>query len=189
MLDIKQIRENFESIVEKLYSRNIRGKYLRILQDILKLDQQQREIEGTRTLLSARSNEIGKLVGQKSRQEGNSEEIEALKIEGQTLKNQISELDPQEKEVKTQLRNLLLQLPNLPSDSSPIGEDERDNREIRRWGDEYLPTNVDLLPHWEIGEKLGILDTKKAVKVAQSRFASLIGAGAALERALINFML
>jgi len=189
VLDIKQIRENFESIVEKLYSRNIRGKYLRILQDILKLDQQQREIEGTRTLLSARSNEIGKLVGQKSRQEGNSEEIEALKIEGQTLKNQISELDPQEKEVKTQLRNLLLQLPNLPSDSTPIGEDERDNREIRRWGDEYLPTNVDIVPHWEIGEKLGILDTKKAVKVAQSRFVSLMGAGAALERALINFML
>ena len=189
MLDIKQIRDNLSLIEEKLNNRNSMAEYGETLQTILKLDQQQRELEVTRTQLNARSNEIGKLVGQKSRQEGNSEEVAALKIEGQEIKNQVSELDPQEKEIKTQLRNLLLQLPNLPSDSTPIGKDERENVEIRRWGDEYLPTNVNILPHWEIGEKLGILDTKKAVKVAQSRFVSLMGAGAALERALINFML
>jgi seryl-tRNA synthetase len=189
MLDIKQIRDNLNLIEEKLNNRNSTAEYGQTLQTILKLDQQQRELEVTRTQLNARSNEIGKLVGQKSRQEGNSEEVAALKIEGQNIKNQVSELDPQEKEIRTQIRNLLLQLPNLPSDSTPIGKDERENVEIRRWGDEYLPTNVDILPHWEIGEKLGILDTKKAVKVAQSRFVSLMGAGAALERALINFML
>ena len=189
MLDIKQIRDNLNLIEEKLNNRNSTAEYGETLQTILKLDQKQRELEVTRTQLNARSNEIGKLVGQKSRQEGNSEEVAALKIEGQNIKNQVSELDPQEKEIRTQLRNLLLQLPNLPSDSTPIGKDERENVEIRRWGDEYLPTNVDILPHWEIGEKLGILDTKKAVKVAQSRFVSLMGAGAALERALINFML
>jgi len=189
VLDIKQIRDNLSLIEEKLKSRSSTAEYGEALQTILKLDQQQRELEVTRTQLNARSNEIGKLVGQKSRQEGNSEEVATLKIEGQEIKNQVSELDPQEKEIKTQLRNLLLQLPNLPSDSTPLGKDERENVEIRRWGDEYLPTNVDILPHWEIGEKLGILDTKKAVKVAQSRFVSLMGAGAALERALINFML
>ena len=189
MLDIKQIRDNLSLVEEKLKSRSSTAEYGETLQTILKLDQQQRELEVTRTQLNARSNEIGKLVGQKSRQEGSAEEVAALKIEGQGIKNQVSELDPQEKDIKTQLRNLLLQLPNLPSDSTPIGKDERENVEIRRWGDEYLPTNVDILPHWEIGEKLGILDTKKAVKVAQSRFVSLIGAGAALERALINFML
>jgi seryl-tRNA synthetase len=189
VLDIKQIRDNLNLIEEKLNNRNSTAEYGETLQTILKLDQKQRELEVTRTQLNARSNEIGKLVGQKSRQEGNSEEVAALKIEGQNIKNQVSELDPQEKEIRTQLRNLLLQLPNLPSDSTPIGKDERENVEIRRWGDEYLPTNVDILPHWEIGEKLGILDTKKAVKVAQSRFVSLMGAGAALERALINFML
>jgi seryl-tRNA synthetase len=189
VLDIKQIRDNLSLIEEKLNNRNSTAEYGEILQTILKLDQQQRELEVTRTQLNARSNEIGKLVGQKSRQEGSSEEVTVLKIEGQNIKNQVSELDPQEKEIKTQLRNLLLQLPNLPSDSTPIGKDERENVEIRCWGDEYLPTNVNILPHWEIGEKLGILDTKKAVKVAQSRFVSLIGAGAALERALINFML
>jgi seryl-tRNA synthetase len=189
VLDIKQIRDNLSLIEEKLKSRSSTAEYGEALQTILKLDQQQRELEVTRTQLNARSNEIGKLVGQKSRQEGSAEEVAVLKIEGQNIKNQVSELDPQEKEIRTQLRNLLLQLPNLPSDSTPIGKDERENVEIRRWGDEYLPTDVDILPHWEIGEKLGILDTKKAVKVAQSRFVSLIGAGAALERALINFML
>lgn len=189
MLDIKQIRDNLSLIEEKLKSRSSTAEYGEALQTILKLDQQQRELEVTRTQLNARSNEIGKLVGQKSRQEGSAEEVAALKIEGQNIKNQVSELDPEEKEIRTQLRNLLLQLPNLPSDSTPMGKDERENVEIRRWGQEYLPTNVDILPHWEIGEKLGILDTKKAVKVAQSRFVSLMGAGAALERALINFML
>jgi seryl-tRNA synthetase len=189
VLELKQIRDNLSLVEEKLKSRSSTAEYGETLQTILKLDQQQRELEVTRTQLNARSNEIGKLVGQKSRQEGSAEEVAALKIEGQGIKNQVSELDPQEKDIKTQLRNLLLQLPNLPSDSTPIGKDERENVEIRRWGDEYLPTNVDILPHWEIGEKLGILDTKKAVKVAQSRFVSLIGAGAALERALINFML
>ena len=189
MLELKQIRDNYNLIEEKLKSRSSTAEYGETLQIILKLDQEQRELEVTRTQLNARSNEIGKLVGQKSRQKGSEEEVAALKIEGQGIKNQVSELDPQEKEIKTQLRNLLLQLPNLPSDSTPIGNDERDNREIRRWGDEYLPTNVDILPHWKIGEKLGIIDSKKAVKVAQSRFVSLMGAGAALERALINFML
>ena len=189
MLDIKQIRDNLNLIEEKLNNRNSTAEYGETLQTILKLDQQQRELEVTRTQLNARSNEIGKLVGQKSRHEGSEEEVAALKIEGQEIKNQVSELDPQEKEIKTQLRNLLLQLPNLPSDSTPIGKDERENVEIRRWGDEYLPSNPNILPHWEIGEKLGILDSKKGVKVAQSRFISLIGAGAALERALINFML
>jgi seryl-tRNA synthetase len=189
VLDIKQIRDNLSLIEEKLKSRSSTAEYGEALQTILKLDQQQRELEVTRTQLNARSNEIGKLVGQKSRQEGSAEEVAALKIEGQNIKNQVSELDPEEKEIRTQLRNLLLQLPNLPSDSTPMGKDERENVEIRRWGQEYLPTNVDILPHWEIGEKLGILDTKKAVKVAQSRFVSLMGAGAALERSLINLML
>lgn len=189
MLDIKQIRDNFSVVEERLNTRSSTAGYSQTLQDILELDQKQREIENTRTQLSARSNEIGKLVGQKNKEGAAKAEIEALKSEGQSLKNQLGELESQEKEFKAQLRGLLLQLPNLPSESTPIGKDENENVEIRRWGEEYKPSNENLLPHWEIGEKLGILDTKKAVKVAQSRFISLIGAGAALERALINFML
>ncbi|MGB3515346.1 MAG: serine--tRNA ligase, partial [Elainellaceae cyanobacterium] len=80
-------------------------------------------------------------------------------------------------------------LPNLPSASTPSGTSEDDNVEVRRWGDEYLPTTNDQLPHWEIGEKLGILNFERSTRIAQSRFVTLIGAGAALERSLIQFML
>ena len=94
MLELKQIRDNYNLIEEKLKSRSSTAEYGETLQTILKLDQQQRELEVTRTQLNARSNEIGKLVGQKSRQEGSAEEVAALKIEGQGIKNQVSELDP-----------------------------------------------------------------------------------------------
>ncbi len=189
MLDLRQIRDNFSSVEAHLNSRSSTGEYSKPLQEIVQLDQQQRALEATRTQLQARSNEIGKLVGQKSKQGAAETEIIALKNEGTDIKNRLSQLEPQEKEIKSALQEILLQLPNLPSDSTPKGKNETENREIRRWGDEYLPKNTDILPHWEIGEKLGILDSEKAVKVAQSRFVSLIGIGAALERALINFML
>ncbi len=189
MLDIKQIRETPELIQEKLNQRSASQEY--DLEPILSLDRQQRELELTRSQLQARSNEIGKLVGQKMRAGGNPQatDLQSLKAEGNEIKNKLADLEPQEKELKAQLEVRLLQLPNLPSDSTPVGKDETENVEVRRWGDEYKPTPSDLLAHWEIGEKLGILDFERAVKVAQSRFVTLIGAGAALERALINFML
>lgn len=187
MLDLKQIRENPEFVQERLNRRN--GNY--DLSTIVQLDQQQRELEKTRSQLQARSNEIGKLVGQKmkSGSQPNDPEIQALKDEGNQLKAQLSELEPQEKELKAQIETFVLTLPNLPSESTPIGKDETENVEVRRWGDEYKLTADGLLPHWEIGEKLGILNTERATKIAQSRFVTLIGAGAALERALIQFML
>ena len=189
MLDLKQIRENPDHIQELLNRRSDSSEY--DLAPILELDRQRRELEAMRTQLQARSNEIGKLYGQKIKSGGdpNSAEIKALKEEGNEVKAKLSNLEPQEKEIKAQIENLLLQLPNLPSESTPIGKDETENVEVRCWGNEYKPQNPKILPHWEIGEKLGILDTERAVKVAQARFVNLIGAGAALERALINFML
>ncbi|PPS43507.1 serine--tRNA ligase [Chroococcidiopsis sp. TS-821] len=185
MLDIKQIRENPSFVQERLQSR---GNY--DLQPLLTLDRQQRELEAKRSHLQARSNEIGKLVGQKIKAGSDPQgaEIQSLRQEGNDLKNQISELEPQEREIKSQLEALLLTIPNLPSESTPLGSSEEDNVEVRRWGDEYIPQNH-ILPHWEIGEYLGILNFERSVKVAQSRFVTLIGAGAALERALIQFML
>jgi seryl-tRNA synthetase len=88
-----------------------------------------------------------------------------------------------------QIKILLLQLPNLPSDTTPPGKSEDDNVEIRRWGDEHIPTNPNIVPHWEIGESLGIINFERSTKIAQSRFVTLVGVGAALERALISFML
>ena len=188
MLDLKQIRENPETIQE-LLNRRGEGKY--DLTPILDLDKQRRELEASRVELQARGNEIGKLIGQKIKggSDPQGEEIKALKAEGNDIKSKLGEFEPQEKELKAKVDSLLLTFPNLPSESTPIGKSEEENIEISRWGDEYLPSNENILPHWEIGEKLGILEFKRAVKISQSRFVSLMGAGAALERALINFML
>ncbi|HLO51639.1 MAG TPA: serine--tRNA ligase [Kamptonema sp.] len=185
MLDLKLIRENPQAVQESLNRRG--GDY--DIEPILQLDRQQRELEGKRSQLQARSNEIGKLVGQKIKSDPNGTETQALKAEGNQIKAELSELEPQEKDLKAQIHALLLPLPNLPSESTPIGKNEEENIEVRRWGDEYLPTNPNILPHFEIGEKLGILNFERAVKVAQPRFVALMGAGAALERAIIQFML
>lgn len=187
MLDLKQIRENPQPVQERLNSRG--GGY--DIQPILELDRKQRELEKERSNLQARSNEIGKLVGQKIKagSDAQGSEIQSLREEGNQIKTQLSELEPQEKDIKAQIEALVLALPNLPSETTPFGQSEDDNVEIRRWGEEYIPQNPHILPHWEIGEKLGILNFDRSVKVAQSRFVTLIGAGAALERSLISFML
>ncbi|MCZ8190617.1 MAG: serine--tRNA ligase [Microcystis sp. LE19-338.1B] len=187
MLDLKQIRENPEEVQQRLDSRG--GSY--DIAPILQLNQQQKALELERSSLQARGNEIGKLVGQKvkSGSDVNSPEILAMKTEGNEIKSKLAQLEPQEKEIKAAIDQKILDLPNLPSETTPIGKDERENVEVKRWGEEYKPTNPNILPHWEIGEKLGILDFERAVKIAQSRFVNLIAVGAALERALINFML
>ena len=186
MLDIKQIRDNPQAVQERLNRRH--GNY--DIQTILELDRQQRQLEVARSQFQARSNEIGKMVGQKIKAgtSSASPELQALRDEGNRIKAHLSELEPQERDLKTSLEALLLALPNLPGDSTPVGKDEEENVEVRRWGDEFIPQSA-LLPHWEIGEKLGILNFERSTKIAQSRFVTLLGAGAALERALIQFML
>nr|WP_278003319.1 serine--tRNA ligase [Nodosilinea sp. TSF1-S3] len=185
-MDLKQIRENPERVQLALGKR---GNY--DLSALLELDQEQRKLETARSQLQARSNEIGKRVGQtiKAGAAPNGPEVTALKNEGNQVKAELQTLEPQEREIKAQIEAILLGLPNLPSDTTPVGKDETENVEVRRWGDEYLP-KAPAKPHWEIGETLGILDFKRAAeKIAQSRFVVLKGAGAALERALISFML
>ncbi|MCS6812276.1 MAG: serine--tRNA ligase, partial [Cyanobacteria bacterium] len=182
MLDLKLIREAPELVQQRLNTRN--GDY--DLQPLLALDKQQREMEQQRSQLQARSNEIGKLVGQriKAGSDPNGEDIQALREEGNQLKQTLSDLEPAEKLIKSKIEAMLLTFPNLPSETTPIGENETHNVEIRRWGDEFLPTSQDILPHYEIGERLGIINTERATKIAQTRFVALFGAGAALERAL-----
>ena len=186
MLDIKLIRNQTADVKAALAKR---GEY--DLQPLLDLDAQQREVEQKRSELQAQSNEVGKAVGQKIREgaEPNGDEVKALREKGNEVKQQVSELEPKERELKAQIEDILLMLPNLPSDFTPVGESEDDNVEVRRWGDELITQKDGVLPHYEIGEKLGIMNFERSVKIAQSRFVTLIGAGAALERALISFML
>ncbi|MEO1621527.1 MAG: serine--tRNA ligase [Cyanobacteria bacterium J06632_3] len=186
MLDIKQIRNQTEQVQAALGRR---GEY--DLQPLLALDAQQREIEKSRSALQARSNEVGKSVGQKIREgaDPKGDEVKALREQGNQIKQELGELEPKERELKAQIEAILLTIPNLPSESTPVGKSEDDNVEVRRWGDELIPPGDARLPHYEIGEKLGIMNFERSVKVAQSRFVTLMGAGAALERALISFML
>jgi seryl-tRNA synthetase len=186
VLDLKQLRENPQRFIDRLKRR---GTY--DLQPILELDHQQRQLELKRSQLQARSNVIGKLVGEQIRTgtPPQAPELQDLRSEANQIKATLSQLEPQEKALKAEIDSLLLTIPNLPSESTPVGESESDNVEICRWGDELIPSNPNILPHWEIGEKLGILNFERSVKVAQSRFVTLLGAGAALERSLIQFML
>ncbi|NER79274.1 MAG: serine--tRNA ligase [Leptolyngbya sp. SIO1D8] len=187
MLDLKHIRQNFDPVQSSLRRR---GEY--DLQPLRDLDQQQRQLEGVRSQLQARSNEIGKAVGQKIREGADPKgtEVADLREEGNQVKAQLGELEPQERALKTEIEAILLALPNLPSETTPNGKDESENVEVRRWGEDYLPTDsASLKPHWEIGEALGIFNFERAAKIAQSRFVALVGLGAALERALFTFML
>lgn len=186
MLDLKQIRQNPDSVAAAL---RLRGDY--DLEPLLTLDAQQRELEQVRSQLQARSNEIGKAVGQaiQSGAAPNGPDVQHLREEGNQVKQQLSELEPQEKDLKDQIQTILLTLPNLPSETTPRGKDETENLEVRRWGDNQRRRGSDLKSHWELGEALGIMNFERSAKIAQSRFVTLIGAGAALERALIQFML
>lgn len=188
MLDLKTIRQNFDEVQAALNRRG--GDY--DLPTVIDLDQQQREMEGTRSQLQARSNEIGKAVGQKIREGADPQgpEVAALREAGNQVKAQLGELEPKERALKAQIEEILLGIPNLPSATTPDGKNESENVEVRRWGDEYLPADsAALKPHWEVGEAMGILNFERSAKIAQSRFVALMGVGAALERALITYML
>lgn len=185
MLDIKLVRSQPEQVQSRL---NSRGKSFDISR-LVELEQEVRNLETRRSQLQAESNEIGKQVGIKMKSGAPEEEIQALKARSPEIKQQLAELEPKEKSLREESNSILMTLPNLPSETTPIGVNENENVEVRRWGDEYKTTRTDILPHWEIGEKLGILNFDRAVKISQARFVNLIGVGAALERALIQFML
>ncbi|NMF56812.1 serine--tRNA ligase [Pseudanabaena yagii] len=185
MLDIKLVRSQPEQVQARL---NSRGKGYDISR-LVELEQEVRALETQRSHLQAESNDIGKQVGIKMKAGAPAAEIEALKARSPEIKQQLAELEPKERALREESNVILMTLPNLPSETTPIGANETENVEIRRWGDEYKTTRTDILPHWEIGEKLGILNFERAVKIAQTRFVNLMGAGAALERALIQFML
>lgn len=189
MLDIKLLRSQPAQIQDRL---NLRGGTID-LTEILALDQTIRELETRRSHLEAESNEIGKQVGKLLKFSGQARnkdgvDIQALKDRANEIKHQIANSDPEERELKEKIRDLLLVIPNIPDQTTPIGKNELENIEVRRWGDEYKGIE-NLSPHYEIGEKLGIMNFERAVKISQSRFVTLLGAGAALERALIQFML
>lgn len=185
MLDIRFVREHLDEVATAMKNRNHSwdSEYFQ------KLDESRRSVIGQEEeLLNQRnvlSKSIGKLMG-----EGKKEEAEEAKAQVTELKNRISELSAQRAEVEEKLTDLLMGTPNMPADSTPVGKDENDNPEVRRWGTprDFEAEGIEMKPHWDLGADLGIIDAERAVKLAGSRFVLLGGLGARLERALINFM-
>ena len=185
MLDQRLVRDNPEVIASQLGRR---GKAV----DLTKLQliaQQQRNLEEHRSGLQAEGNRIGKEVGRQiqSGTDPKSEEIANLRKQGNAIKQKVSVLEEEEKLLSSQLKEQLLTFPNLPAEDCPDGTSESDNVEVRRWGNPREEEGLE--EHWQIAERLQLIDTERSVRIAQSRFVTLMGQGARLERGLINFML
>jgi len=185
MLDIKLIRSNPEYVKERLATRD--KIYADKIDELLILDKERRDAIAEVEKLKAEKNRLSKDIGRLYK-EGKKKEAEDLKEEVNHKNKKIEEIERELKDIEAKFRNLLLSIPNIPHQSVPIGKDENDNVEIRRWGE---PRKFDFepLPHWEIGEKLGILDFERGAKLSGSRFTVMYREAAKLERALINFML
>ena len=188
MLDQRLLRDNPDLISQQLARRGVQVD----LSALQQMARQGRDLEEQRSNLQADGNRIGKEVGLKIKAGAapNGPEVQALRDEGNRIKQQVAALEEQEKGLDAQLREQLLTLPNLPAAEAPDGRDERDNVEVKRWGSPRTAAlDEELEEHWQIAERLGLFETERSVRIAQSRFVTLLGQGARLERALINFML
>jgi seryl-tRNA synthetase len=185
VLDQRLVRDNPDLIARELGRRGMDVD----LTGLQLIAQQQRDLEEQRSSLQAEGNRIGKEVGLriKGGADPKGEEVAELRQQGNAIKQKVAVLEDEEKQLNTRLRDQLLTLPNLPSPDCPDGRDENDNREVRRWGTPREQSGLE--EHWAIADRLGLLDTERSVRIAQSRFVTLFGQGARLERALINFML
>ncbi len=183
MLDIKVIRDNPEKVKAALARRC--KDYSAEVDKVLELDTKRREIIGKSEAIKAQQNADSKKIPQMKKA---GEDTTELFAELKKLGDEAKALEVELREVEDELNNALLVIPNTPNDSIPDGPDSDSNVEVRRVGE---PKKFDFEPkaHWDIGEDLGILDPQTAAKVTGARFHFYKGAGAALERAVINFYL
>jgi len=182
MLDIKVLRANFAEVKEKL---RYRGEDLSDLGRFEDLDVKRRELIVESEKLKSRKNEVSQQVAALKREK---QDADHLIKEMREVGDQIKALDDELRGVEETLEQLLLNIPNIPHDSVPIGESEDDNVEIRKWG-QVREFGYEPKPHWDLADGLGILDFERAAKVTGSRFVFYRGLGARLERALMCFML
>ena len=185
MLDIRQLREDPERVRSRLERRGA-PELLAIVDDVLALDEERRAYVAEVDALRTRRNEVSPRVGE-LKKAGRDEEAERLIREMREVGELLAAAEARLDEAEETLRSLMLQLPNLPMDEVPSGGEES-NLVLRKWGSPPV-FDFEPRPHWEVGEALGILDFPRGAKIAGSGFPALIGAGARLERALINFMM
>ncbi|HEX75436.1 MAG TPA: serine--tRNA ligase [Dehalococcoidia bacterium] len=178
MLDIKLIRDNPDLIRQALDKRGDSAP----LGEIIKLDERHRQLLHQMETLRAQRNEVSKQLSKMA------DKPPQLIADMRQLGEKITSLEGETGQVATKLEDYLLLLPNIPATNVPIGKDERDNVVVRSWG-EPRDFSFTPLPHWELGERLSIIDFQRGVKLSGTRFYVLRGLGAHLQRALIAFML
>ena len=183
MLDLNFVRDNLPLVEEKLRQRGMNPA--EVLKDFRAIDSERRQAITAAETLQARRNRASEEVAKLKK---SGQDASAQINETKELREQIAESEKKAAEQQARLREILTSLPNLPSDSIPVGKSEADNVEARRWG---APPQFDFKPkpHWELGEQLGVLDLERAAKLSGARFAVYWALGARLERALANFML
>ncbi|MBS5971151.1 MAG: serine--tRNA ligase [Finegoldia magna] len=180
MLDIKRIRNNPEEIVEALKKR--RGEYP--IQKLLDTDEKRREVIQKVESMKAEQNKLSKQVPQMKK---NGEDTTELFKNLKKLSDDIKNLDDDLKNIDEEIREYLMEIPNTPNKDVPVGLDDTENLEMRKWG-EPRKFDFDIKAHWDLGVDLDILDFERATKISKSRFSVFKGKGARLERALMNFM-
>ena len=182
MLDVKLLRSDYDRVIRALEQR---GMSTELIDGFPELDRRRRELLTESERLKNRRNTVSQEVAKIKREGGDAE---ALIVEMREVGDRIKELDDQVRELEEQIEKMLIWIPNIPHESVPIGESEADNVEIRRYGE---PPSFPFEPksHWEIADRLGILDFESAARTTGSRFVFYRGLGARLERALINFMM
>lgn len=183
MLDIKFIRENPDVVKAAMKSRN--ANMDAEIDEILRLDRVRRELTAKVEAMKSEQNAVTKKIPQMKK---NGEDTSQVMREMKVLSDEISGLDGELSDVAKSLRDRLLAIPNIPNETVPMGVDDSDNVEVRRWGE---PRDFGFSPkaHWDLGRDLNILDPKRAAKVTGARFHFYRGLGARLERAIINFFL
>ncbi|MFS2174186.1 serine--tRNA ligase [Priestia megaterium] len=182
MLDLKFLRANFNEAKEKL---KFRGEDLTDLGRFEELDAKRRELIAQTEELKSKRNEVSQQIAQLKREK---QDADHLIVEMREVGDRVKQLDEELRSVEEELELLLLSIPNVPHESTPVGETEDDNVEVRKWG-EIKQFDFEPKPHWDLGTDLNILDFERASKVTGSRFVFYKGLGARLERALINFMM
>ncbi|WP_317302408.1 serine--tRNA ligase [Acidaminococcus timonensis] len=181
MLDLKFVRDNTEKVEQMLKNRHAKVDLVEFKQLDAKRRTLIQEVEADKSQRNTVSAEISQM---KRNGEDATEKITAMRALGE----KISATDKELKQVEERLHAVMLTIPNMPAADVPVGKDDTENPEIRKWGE---PKHFDFEPkaHWDIGEKLGILDSERAAKVSGARFYYYKGAGARLERAVYNFFL
>ena len=184
MIDLKLLERDFENVAEKLKRKKVNEE---TLNDIKNLFETKKALRQELEIYQNKRNTLSKKIGELMKQ-GKKEEAEHLKKEVSEIKKEIEKIETKLKQIEEELTTKALNIPNIPDDDVPIGEDENDNVEIKRIG-EIPAFDFEIKSHDELGEKLNWLDFKRGVKLAKSRFTVLKNEAAKIERALINFFL